>query len=117
VSCLRPMVRLLRTVSRDFFSCGLQFPCTSFLGEVLEAFCVQLHYLTPNTFLTLSKFCWACEYYGAAPNIDTFYAYFEMQKQLKKVTVDGVELVAQYGSCTFMAKIFQGVNKLELSFC
>jgi hypothetical protein len=33
------------------------------------------------------------------------------------VIVDGVELVAQYGSCTFMAKRFQGVNKLELSFC
>jgi hypothetical protein len=35
-----------------------------------------------------------------------------MQKQPKKVTVDGVELVAQYGSYTFMAKRFQGVNKL-----
>jgi hypothetical protein len=33
------------------------------------------------------------------------------------VIVDGVELVAQYGSYTFMAKRFQGVNKLELSFC
>jgi hypothetical protein len=37
-------------VSRDFFSCGLQFPHTSFLGEVLKALCVQLHYLTPTFF-------------------------------------------------------------------
>jgi hypothetical protein len=35
---------------RDFFSCGLRFPCTSFLGEVLEAFHVQLHHLTPTLF-------------------------------------------------------------------
>jgi hypothetical protein len=93
-------------VFRDFFSCGLRFPCTSFLGEVLEAFCVQLHHLTPNAFLTLSRFCWACESYGAAPDIDTFCAYFELQKQPKRMTVDGVELVAEYGSCTFMAKRF-----------
>jgi hypothetical protein len=104
-------------VFRDFFSCGLRFPYTSFLSEVLEAFHVQLHHLTPNAFLTLSKFCWACEFYGAVPNIDTFCAYFELQKQPKKVTVDGVELVAQYRSCTFMAKRFQGVDKLGLSFC
>jgi hypothetical protein len=93
-------------VFRDFFSCGLRFPCTSFLGEVLDAFCVQLHHLTPNAFLTLSRFCWACESYGAAPDIDTFCAYFELQKQPKRMTVDGVELVAEYGSCTFMAKRF-----------
>jgi hypothetical protein len=37
-------------VFRDFFSYGLRFPCTSFLGEVLEAFHVQLHHLTPTLF-------------------------------------------------------------------
>jgi hypothetical protein len=104
-------------VFKDFFSCGLRFPCTSFLGEVLEAFPCSVTSFDPQRFLTLSKFCWACESYGAALNIDILCAYFELQKQPKKVTVDGVELVAQYGSCTFMAKRFQGVNKLELSFC
>jgi hypothetical protein len=67
---------------------------------------VQLHHLTPNGFLALSKCCWTCESYGADPDIDTFYAYYELQKQPKKVMVDGVELVAQYGSCTFVAKRF-----------
>jgi hypothetical protein len=37
-------------VFRDFFLCRLRFPCTSFLGEVLEAFRVELHHLTPNVF-------------------------------------------------------------------
>jgi hypothetical protein len=32
----------------------------------------------------------------------TFCAYYELQRQLKKVGED--ELIAQYGSCAFMAK-------------
>jgi len=104
-------------VFKDFFMCGLRFPCTSFLGQVLEAFRVQLHHLNPNGFLTLSKFCWVYESHGAKPDIDTFCTYYELQKQPKKVTVDGVDLMAQYGSYTFMAKRFQGNNKLELSWC
>ena len=44
-------------VFRDFFLCGLRFPAARFLREVLEAFVVQLHHLTPNGIVTLSKFC------------------------------------------------------------
>ena len=47
-------------VFRDFFLCGLRFPAARFLHQVLEAFVVQLHHLTPNGIVTLSKFCWAC---------------------------------------------------------
>jgi hypothetical protein len=49
------------------------------------------------------------------PNIDTFYTYFELQKQPKKIKVDGIDLFAQYGSCTFMAKRFQEGERLEIS--
>jgi hypothetical protein len=108
-------------VFQDYFSCGLHFPCGSFLSTVLEAFDAQIHHLTPNAFLTLSKFCWACESYGATPDIDTFCTYFELQKQPKKFTLDGSKdgekVVAQYDSCTFMTKRFQGKEKLELSWC
>ena len=41
----------------DFFAYGLRFPATRFLCHVLVAFEVQLHHLTPNGILTLSKFC------------------------------------------------------------
>ena len=41
----------------DFFTCGLRLPYVPFLRRVLETFNVQLHHLTPTTFLTLSKFC------------------------------------------------------------
>ena len=58
-------------------------------------------------FLTLSKFCWACVSYGAELDVDTFCAYYELQKQPKKKEMrEGkeVEMTYQYGSCTFMSK-------------
>jgi hypothetical protein len=103
-------------VFRDNFSYGLRLPSITFLQEVLEEFQLQIHHLTPNGFLTLSKFCWACESCGAKPNVDTFCTYYELQRQPKKVKVDGVELVAQYGSCTFMAKRQQEGSRLEISY-
>ena len=88
---------------------------------MLETFNVQLHHLTPTAFLTLSKFCWACVSYGAEPDVDTFCTYYELQKQpkRKKEVRDGkeVEVTYQYGSCTFMSKRNQGVDRLEISFC
>ena len=65
-------------VFRDFFLCGLCFPAARFLRQVLEAFEVQLHHLTPNGIVTLSKFCWTCLSYGAEPNVGTFCEYYEL---------------------------------------
>ena len=101
-------------VFKDFFLCGLHFPAAHFLCQVLEAFEVQLHHLTPNDIVTLSKFYWVCLSYGAEPNIVTFYEYYELQRQPKRVG-EG-QLIAQYGSCTFMPKMNQQGEKLEISF-
>ena len=65
---------------KDFFAYGLQIPLIYFLRLVLETFKVQLHHLTPNGILTLSKFCYACETYGALPDLDTFCTYYELQR-------------------------------------
>lgn len=54
-------------VFKDFFPCGLRIPPCYFLRLVLETFKVQLHHLTPNSVLALSKFCYACETYGSPP--------------------------------------------------
>ena len=75
---------------------------------------VQLHHLTPNGIVTLSKFCWACLSYGAEPNVGTFYEYYKLQRQPKRVGKD--QLVAQYGSYTFMLRRAQKGEKLEISF-
>jgi hypothetical protein len=37
-------------VFKDFFACGVHLPATRFFREVLEAFEVQLHHLTPTVF-------------------------------------------------------------------
>ena len=101
-------------VFRDFFLCGLRFPVARFLRQVLEAFDVQLHHLTPNGIVTLSKFCWACLSYGAEPNVGTFCEYYELQHQPKRVG-EG-QLIVQYGSCAFMPKRNQKDEELEISF-
>jgi hypothetical protein len=44
-------------VFRDYFACSLRLPSVQFLHEVPEQFDVQIHQLTPNGFLTISKFC------------------------------------------------------------
>ena len=103
-------------VFKDFFACGLQIPPIYFLRLVLENFKVQLHHLTPNGILMLSKFCYACETYGAPPDLDTFCVYYELQHQPKKAKVDGVEVVYRYASCAFMAKRVQKEGGLEISF-
>jgi hypothetical protein len=68
-------------------------------------------------FLTLSKFSWAYESCGVVPSIDTFCAYYELQKQPKKVKVARVKLVAQYGSYAYMMKRSQEGARLEISWC
>jgi hypothetical protein len=44
-------------VFKDYFSCGLHLPSVKFLRHVLKEFDLWIHHLTPNGFLTLSKFC------------------------------------------------------------
>jgi hypothetical protein len=43
-------------VFRDFFTCGLRFPCDPLLPAILDKFSVKIHQLSPSSFLELSKF-------------------------------------------------------------
>lgn len=78
----------------DLFFCSLRRPPYGFLCKVLEVFGLQLHHLTCNGILTLTKFCWFYESYRAIPNNDTFCIYFELQKQSKNIKMDQGELIA-----------------------
>jgi len=105
-------------VFRDFFTCGLRMPPYHFLREVMESFNVELQHFSPNGILTLSKFSWVCESYGAMPHIDTFCSYFELQRQPKKVKdAEGVECIAQFGSCAFMPRRTMPGSRCEISYC
>ena len=81
-------------VFKHYFTYGLCIPPYSFLRQVMEVFRLELHHINPNGIITLSKFCWACESYASVPNIDTFYAYFELQKQPKKIKTTEGEFIA-----------------------
>jgi len=105
-------------VFRDFFTCRLRIPPYHFLREVMESFNVELQHFSPNGILTLSKFAWACESYGAMPHIDTFCSYFELQRQPKKVKdAEGVDCIAQFGSCAFMPRRTMPGPRCEISYC
>jgi hypothetical protein len=46
-------------VFRSFFKAGLRFPLHEMIKDVLEAFEIYLHQLTPNAIVRLSVFIWA----------------------------------------------------------
>jgi hypothetical protein len=55
-------------------------------------------------YLDLEKFCYACETYGAPPDLDMFCTFYELQRQPKRAKVSGVDVEYQFASCAFMAK-------------
>jgi hypothetical protein len=89
-------------VSRDFFTCGLRFPCDFHLPSILEKFSVKMHRLTPNSFLELSKFFWIMKTSKCTAGADIFARLFELviEKGILKL-VDGKYYEAHYACCTF----------------
>jgi hypothetical protein len=65
-------------VFRDFFTCGLRFPCDPVLPAILEAFSVKIHQLSPTSFLEVSKFIWIMKTFGCNLSADAFARFFEL---------------------------------------
>jgi hypothetical protein len=65
-------------VFRDFFVCGLRFPCDPILLAILDAFSVKIHQLSPNSFLEVSKFIWIMKTFGCTPSVDAFARFYEL---------------------------------------
>jgi hypothetical protein len=65
-------------VFRDFFVCGLRFPCDSLLPSILDKFSMKIHQLTPNSFLELSKFFWIMKTFKCIASADVFTRLFEL---------------------------------------
>jgi hypothetical protein len=87
-------------VFEAFFAAGLRLPAHRFVGEVLGRFNVQIHQLTPNAVVALSKYVWATTSYGGQPLVEVFAKYYCLHWQKRMI---GSE-VAQFGSCTFRPK-------------
>jgi hypothetical protein len=59
-----------------FFAAGLRLPAHRFVGEVLRRFNVQMHQLTPNAVVALSKYVWATSSYGGQPSVEVFAKHY-----------------------------------------
>jgi hypothetical protein len=87
-------------VFEAFFAAGLRLPAHRFVGEVLRRFNVQIHQLTPNAMVALSKYVWATTSYGGQPSVEVFAKYYCLHWQKRMIRDE----VAQFGSCTFTPK-------------
>jgi hypothetical protein len=89
-------------VFRDFFTCGLRFPCDPVLPAILDAFFVKVHQLSLTSFLEISKFIWIMKTFGCNLGVDAFTRFFELVIMLDVIKVDdGQFYEAHYTCCTF----------------
>jgi hypothetical protein len=87
-------------VFEAFFAAGLRLPAHRFVGEVLRRFNVQVHQLTPNVVVALSKYVLATTSYDGQPSVEVFAKYYCLHWQKRMIG----NKIAQYGSCTFTPK-------------
>jgi hypothetical protein len=88
-------------VFRDFFTAGLRLPVSKKFADILAAYNVQIHQLTPNSIHQVLKVLWACRTFAGDNDIETFVRHFEINSARKVITVEDEEKEAQYGCCTF----------------
>jgi hypothetical protein len=84
-------------VFESFFVAGLRLPAHRFMAEVLQRFEVQIHQLTPNVVVALTKYVWGVTSYGGQPSVKVFTKNYCLHWQQRKIG----NKIAQFGSCTF----------------
>jgi hypothetical protein len=108
-------------VFRDFFTCGLRFPCDPILPVILDKFSVKIHQLSPNSFLELSKFFWIMKTFICNFSADVFARLFELviEKGIIKLD-DGQYYEAHYTCCTFNKRrknSWKGLTRIQITPC
>jgi hypothetical protein len=93
-----------KVVVFEFFTAGLQMPPHLVLSNILLNFQVQIHQLTPNAIVQLSKYIWVVTSFGGVPWAEGFAKRYELHYQPRKIEVDGVEVQGQYGCLNFHVK-------------
>jgi hypothetical protein len=88
----------------DFFTAGLRLPVSKRFADILAAYNVQIHQLTPNSIPQVLKFLWACRTFAGDNDVETFVRHFEIHWARKLISVDDKEKEAQYGCCTFQTR-------------
>ena len=75
-----------------YFERGLGLPCSGFFCGLLSYYRIQLHHLTPNSFVHLSIFVHLCEaFLGIEPHFELFCHLFHLKPQPNSTKLDVVE--------------------------
>ena len=70
---------------------GLGFPCSFFFSGLLRYYKIQLHHLTPNSFVHISIFVHLCEaFLGIEPHFELFRFLFHLKPQSDFYVLDVV---------------------------
>jgi hypothetical protein len=85
-------------VIRDQFTTGLRMPCHEFIEEILKAYSIEMHHLTPNGIAKIALFVWAVKSQKANLDIGAFCNLHEMHTQFRNKMVDGIKY---FGCCSF----------------
>jgi hypothetical protein len=108
-------------VFRDFFTCGLRFPCDPILPAILDAFSLKIHQLSPTSFLEVSKFIWIMKTFSRALSVDAFTRFFELVIVPDIIKVDdGQFYEAQHACCTFNTRrqnTRKGITRIQIAPC
>jgi hypothetical protein len=80
-------------VFEEFFSAILRMPAHPVLADILLKFQLQIHQLTPNAIIQLSKYIWIVLSFRGVPSAEGFTKRYELHYQSRKIDVDGVELL------------------------
>jgi hypothetical protein len=108
-------------VFRDFFICGLRFPCDPILPAILDAFSVKIHQLSPTSFLEVSKFIWIMKTFGCNLNVHAFAWFYELViiPEVIKAS-DGQFYHTQHACCTFNTRrqnTRKGITRIQIAPC
>ena len=74
-----------------YFERGLGLPCSVFFFGLLRYYRIQLHHLTPNSFVHISIFVHLCEaFLGIEAHFELFRFLFHLKPQLDSYNLDVV---------------------------
>jgi hypothetical protein len=101
-------------VFKDFFVAGLCIPPHPVLLDILQKIQVQLHQLTPNAIIQISKFIWVVTSCGGCPTVDVFTHHYELHYQHKKIHFEGSKttFAAQFWCISFHPLRFGNHSRL-----
>ena len=85
----------------DQFAAGLRIPCQDFLEELLKAYNIEMHRLTPNGIAKIALFIWAVKSQDVNLDIRAFCALHEMHTQFRSKNVDGKTIIKYFLCCNF----------------